>query len=128
MKSISYSALALVFCMTLTVCCQSQPTHPITTSPSDSTGQPEEILRNLIQDTVAISSLTDDDKAMLQRVYGNNRAVVSYRVIKDPFPRADSLAAFRKLRCNMSATRVFIAERTEGLIMVRGHILFGRVN
>jgi hypothetical protein len=114
MKSISHLALALVLCTTLTVCCQSQPhqTQPQTTGTIDSTGQTGEVLRNLIQDSVAISSLTDDDRAMLQRVYGNNRAVVSYRVIKDPFPRADSLAAFLKLRCNMSSTRVFTAERT----------------
>jgi hypothetical protein len=112
MKSFSYSAMALALCATLTVCCQSQP-QPVQPKGTDSTAQVGEVLRNLIQDTVAISSLTDDDRAVLKRRYDNNRAVVSYRVIKDPFPRADSLAAFRKLRCNMSSTRSFVAERTE---------------
>jgi hypothetical protein len=112
MKSFRYSALAPALCATLTVCCQSQPTRPQTTT-IDSSGQQGEVLRNLIQDTVALSSFTDDDRAMLQRVYGNNRAVVSYRVIKDPFPRSDSLAVFRKIRCNMSTIRAFVAERTE---------------
>ena len=114
MKSFIHLAFALILCTSLTVCCQSQPrpTGPQTTG-TDSTAQPNEILRSLIQDSVAISSLTDDDRAMLQRVYGTNRAVVSYRVIKDPLPRPDSLAAFRKIRCNMSATRIFVAERTE---------------
>jgi hypothetical protein len=112
MKAILNLMFALVICASLTVCCQSQPTQPRTNS-TDSTGQTGEVLRNLIQDTVAISSLTDDDKAVLKRRYSNNRAVVSYRVINNPFPRPDSFAVFRKLRCNMSATRFFIAERTD---------------
>jgi hypothetical protein len=112
MKSFSYSAMALALCATLTVCCQSQP-QPVQPKGTDSTAQVGEVLRNLIQDTVAISSLTDDDRVVLQRRYNNNRAVVSYRIIKDPFPRPDSLAVFHKLRCNMSATRSFIAELTD---------------
>ncbi len=104
----------LLVCMIVFCSCQGQP-RTVLGGPSDTTivPPPAEVLRNLIQDTVAISSLTDDDRAVLALRYNDNSAISSYTVIQNPFPRADSLGDFRKLRCNLSATRVFTAERTK---------------
>jgi hypothetical protein len=104
--------LCVTLALSINACsCQGQP-RTIAGGPDTTTivQPPQEVLRNLIQDTVAISSLTDDDRRILALRYHNHPAISGYTVIQNPFPRADSLGAFRKLRCNMSATRVFTAE------------------
>ncbi len=104
----------LLVCMIVFCSCQGQP-RTVLGGPSDTTvvpPPPAEVLRNLIGDSIAVASLTDDDRRVLVSRYNSNPAISGYTVIENPFPRADSLAAFRKLRCNMSARRVFTAERT----------------
>ncbi len=105
------SILLLPMVFILSACsCQGQP-HPIASS-NDTTTVPTEVLRNLIPDSIAVASLTEDDRNVLNLRYAGDPSVISYRVIKNPFPQADSLTVFRKLQCNMSATRTFVAERT----------------
>jgi hypothetical protein len=104
----------LLVCMIVFCSCQGQP-RTITGGLSDTTvvpPPPAEVLRNLIGDSIPVISLTAIQQEALVLRYRNNPAISGYTVIENPFPRADSLAAFRKLRCNMSARRVFTAERT----------------
>jgi hypothetical protein len=104
----------LLVCMVVLCSCQGQP-RTVLGGPSDTTvvpPPPAEVLRNLIGDSIAVASLTDDDRRVLVSRYNSNPAISGYTVISNPFPQADSLGDFRKLRCNMSATRVFTAERT----------------
>jgi hypothetical protein len=117
MKSLALNAmLCLTVALSLHSCsCQGQP-RTVLGGPSDTTvvpPPPAEVLRNLIGDSIAVASLTDDDRLVLARRYHNNIAISGYTVISNPFPRADSLVAFNKLRCNMSATRIFTAEATD---------------
>ena len=73
----------LLVCMIVFCSCQGQP-RTVLGGPSDTTivPPPAEVLRNLIQDTVAISSLTDDDRAVLALRYNDNSAISSYTVIR----------------------------------------------
>jgi hypothetical protein len=116
MKSIFLNTLlCITLALTVSACsCQGQP-RTVLGGPSDTTvvPPPAEVLRNLILDTVPTALLSSIQQRALALRYNDNPAISSYTVIQNPFPRADSLAAFRKLRCNLSATRVFTAERTK---------------
>jgi hypothetical protein len=118
MKSILVNTvLCFTLALSLNSCsCQGQP-RTVLGGPSDTTvvpPPPAEILRNLILgDSIPVISLTAIQQEALVLRYRNNPAISGYTVIENPFPRADSLGAFRKLRCNMSARRVFTAELTD---------------
>ncbi|MCU0426086.1 MAG: hypothetical protein MUF71_10725 [Candidatus Kapabacteria bacterium] len=70
-------------------------------------------IRNLIVvDSIPVASLTPAIQEILQRRYSGDPSIISFRVIPNPFPRFDSLTLVREFRCNMSQSRIFMAERT----------------
>jgi hypothetical protein len=112
MKSILLNtALCIMLALSVNACsCQGQP-RTVLGGPSDTTVvPPPPYMPSLIGDSVNVDTLSPFLKNALLLNYTGDPAVISYRVIQDPFPKPDSFFVWRKIRCNMSATRVFTAE------------------
>ena len=109
------SLLLVLLALSINACsCKSQPVATGNGGQDTTRTIPTETLRNLIPgDSIPIASLSAEDRLALELRYVHNRAVEHFFVINNPFPRADSFFVWNKIRCNMSPTRVFIAEITD---------------
>jgi hypothetical protein len=88
--------------------------QPASTSSIGDTTRPAVTIRNLIAvDSIPVASLSPFLQEALRLRYAGDPSIINLRVIPNPFPRADSLTAFRELRCNVSPTRIFTAQRTQ---------------
>ena len=110
-----FSLLLVLLALSINACsCKSQPVATGNGGQDTTRTIPTETLRNLIPgDSIPIASLSAEDRLALELRYVHNRAVEHFFVINNPFPRADSFFVWNKIRCNMSPTRVFIAEVTD---------------
>jgi hypothetical protein len=95
-----FCSLLLLCCLNFTGCGQEQRIAP----------QPDFI--NLVpSDSIPFAQLSPENQQKVT-LYRQAIGVIDIRVISNPFPDPVSLFEIRQLRCNMSESRVFFANRT----------------
>ena len=98
------SLLCFLMLLSITISCQGQA------QPPQQTTTPAPTIPNLLGDTIPRTSLPANLQQALIRRQQRDSAIIETKIISQPFPQAGVLFSTKKIRCNMSPTRIFFAE------------------